>query len=105
MPEILIHSEGNASYILMYVWFKKKYQFNSSSVKKYRDLVKLEQLPLRAMEFWNDTLPQTDLTVNWSDTWLFKLKQFKDNYLIQFNFKFMYNILQTPVNLFKWTLR
>ena len=81
---------------------KKDISVHSVTVKRiYRDLVTLEQLPSRAIEFWNNILPQTDLLVNWGDTWLFKLKQVKDNALIQFNFKFMYNILPTPVNLFK----
>ena len=85
---------------------KKDLSVHSVTVKIiYSDLVTLEQLPSRAIEFWNNTLPQTDLSVNWGDTWLFKLKQVKDNSLIQFNFKFMYNILPTPVNLFKWKLK
>ena len=54
---------------------KKDISVHSATVKIiYRDLVTLEQLPSRAIEFWN-TLPQTELSVNWGDTWLFKLKQ------------------------------
>ena len=41
----------------------------------------------------------------WGPLWLFKLRYVRDNYLIQFNLKFMYNILRTPVNLFKWELK
>ena len=85
---------------------EKDISIHSVTVKEiYRELVKLEQLPSRAIEFWDNTLPQTGFSVNWSDTWFFKLKQVKDNSLIQFNFKFMYNIVPTPVNLFKWKLK
>ena len=69
------------------------------------ELVKLKQLPSRAIEFWNNTMPHTDVPVKWSYIWLFKLKHVKDNALIQFNFKFMYNILPTAVNLHKWKLK
>ena len=85
---------------------KKEISVHSVSVRDiYRDLAKLEKLPSRAIEFWNNTLPQTGFSVNWSDTWFFKLRQVKDNSLIQFNFKFMYNILPPPVNLCKWKLK
>ena len=55
----------------------------------------------RAEDFWHNTLG-IEFKPAWSDVWLFKLKGIKDNLLINFNFKFMYNILAIPTNLFKW---
>ena len=79
-----------------------EFSIHSITVKKvYTELIKLIQKPSRAVDFWNKTL-QTNVTIKWDSLWLFKLKYARDNYLIQFNFKFMYNILPTPVNLFKW---
>ena len=82
-----------------------EFSIHSITVKKiYTELIKLMQKPSRAVDFWNNTL-QTNFTIKWDSLWLFKLKYVRDNYLIQFNFKFMYNILPTPVNLFKWKIK
>ena len=70
----------------------------------YAELIKLKQKSSRAMQFWNEVLhPET--SVKWRSLWLYRLKYVRDNSLIQFNFKFMYNILPIPINLFKWKLK
>ena len=70
----------------------------------YTELIKLKQKTSRAITFWSTTL-QPDPSMKWKFLWLYKLKYVRDNSLIQFNFKFMYNILPTPDNLFKWKLK
>ena len=72
--------------------------------KIYHELIQTKIEDSRAEEFWCNTLVFDCLPV-WTDVWLFKLKYVKDNVLINFNFKFMYNILATPANLFKWKLK
>ena len=37
--------------------------------------------------------------------WNFKLKGVQDYRLVQFNFKFLYNILPTPQNLHRWKIK
>ena len=69
----------------------------------YTELVKLIQKPSRVVDLWNKTL-QTNISTEWDSLWLLKLKYVRDNYLIQFNFEFMYNILPTPANLFNWKI-
>ena len=70
----------------------------------YAELIKLKQNSSRAMQFWNEVLhPETSM--KWRSLWLYRLKYVRDNSLIQFNFKFMYNILPIPTNLFKWKLK
>ena len=55
----------------------------------------------RAVSFWTNIL-KTRNEINWNNIWTFKLIKVQDNALIHFNFKFMYNILPSPKNLFKW---
>ena len=69
----------------------------------YNELIKWKTEKSRAEEFWfNDS--EKSFNPVWPNVWLFKLKSIKDNLLINFNFKFMYNILSTPSNLFKWKI-
>ena len=67
----------------------------------YRVICSWDQVESRAILFWTETLRPNN-EINWSNIWTFKLKTVQDNALIHFNFKFMYNILPTPKNLFKW---
>ena len=58
----------------------------------------------RAISFWTKTL-KTSINANWSNIWTFKLIKVQDNALIQFNYKFMYDILITSKNLFNWKMK
>ena len=55
----------------------------------------------RAIQFWTKKLRISNI-VNWINIWTFKLKKVQDNALMNFNFKFMYNILPSPDFFLKW---
>ena len=66
----------------------------------YHELFKTKFEESRAEAFWL-ILWKFECIPAWLDVWIFKFKGIKHSLLINFHFKFMYNILAIPNNLFK----
>ena len=70
----------------------------------YREIRTWDMVESRAISFWSKNL-KTSSDANWSNIWKFKLIKVQDNALIQFNYRFIYDILITPDNLFRWKIK
>ena len=70
----------------------------------YSELIKRKTETSRAETFWCHKVAK-DNKIAWKYIWLFKLSTVQDSILVHFNFRFMYDILPTPVNLNKWKIR
>ena len=87
-----------------YTFFEQNMSLSPTTSTKqiYKELQKLQISESRATLFWANIFRIKNSDINWQNLWKFKLHTVQDNTLVQFNFRFMYNILITPDNLFKW---
>ena len=88
-----------------YVFFKHDKLSPLTKTKDiYREMRTWNTTESRAISFWTQTL-KTSTNANWKNIWNFKLIKVQDNALIQFNYKFMYDVITTLKNLFNWKIK